>query len=370
MSEPMIRIESQRKEGIAVNHSQKESVKRNPVTAFFLLAIATCFATLFPAIYLVPHDAGVFGILGFYLGKIGVYSPVLAGILVTRIIQPGQHQRPFGRRLKISLPVWLIAVIINIASLKLTAPPTVPLAGLIVLSLPVALLPAWVISSAVSGSDGVKRMLATLVRPRGSIVYYLIALLTFPVIHIVGTGITNVLQGNPWLPQVNQLPNLSFTVLVTFFFVIFFAGGINEESGWRGFAQTRLQVRFSPLVTAFILWFFMVIWHIPNDILQYQHGGYLMVRIVLYVCITILFTWIYNRTDGSILAVVIFHASMNSMNPLMGILPITTAGNIMLIGFGILVVVWDRMWRRLPQNHPAVFQAVEPRTDDLSVATN
>jgi membrane protease YdiL (CAAX protease family) len=353
-----------------MNHTAREWVKRYPVTAFFLSAIGICFAALFPAIYLVPHDAGVFGILGFYLGKIGVYSPVLAGVFVTRMIQPGRRQSSFVRRLKLSLPVWFIALLINIASLKLTAPPSVPLAGLIILSVPVALLPAWVISSAVSGGDGVKRMLATLVRPRGSIVYYLIALLTFPVIHIVGTGITNVLQGNPWLPRVNQLPNLSFTVLVTFFFVIFFAGGINEESGWRGFAQTRLQARFSPLLTAFLMWFYMVIWHIPNDLLQYRQGGYLMVRIVLYAFITILFTWTYNRTNGSILAVVIFHASMNSMNPLMGILPITTAGKIMLIGFAILVVVWDRMWRRLPQNHPAVFQAVEPRTNGLSVAAN
>jgi membrane protease YdiL (CAAX protease family) len=104
----------------------------------------------------------------------------------------------------------------------------------------------------------------------------------------------------------------------------------------------------------------MVIWHIPNDLLQYQQGGYLMIRIVLYAFITILFTWIYNRTNGSILAVVIFHASMNSMNPLMGIFPITTAGNVILIGFAILVIVWDRMWRRLPNDHPAVYQEATP----------
>jgi membrane protease YdiL (CAAX protease family) len=339
-----------------VNHIAKEWVNGHPVTAFFLSAIAARFATLFPAIYLVPHDTGAFGILGFYLGKIGVYSPVLAGIFVTRTIQPGRSQSSFLCRLKFTLPAWFIALLISVADLKLTAPPSVPLAGLIVLSVPVSLLPAWVISSAVSGSDGVRRMLATLVRPRGNVVYYLVALLTFPIIHIVGTGITNALQGNPWLPQMNQLPGLSFTLLVTFLFVIFFAGGINEESGWRGFAQTRLQAKFSPLVMAFIMWFCMVIWHIPNDLLQYQQGGYLMIRIVLYACITILFTWTYNRTNGSILAVVIFHASMNSMNPLMGILPITTVGNIMLIGFAILVVIWDRMWRRLPKDHPAVYQ--------------
>jgi len=63
----------------------------------------------------------------------------------------------------------------------------------------------------------------------------------------------------------------------------------------------------------------------------------------------------YNRTDGSILAVAIFHASMNSMNPLMGIVPVILAGNIMLIIFAITVVLADHMWRKLPEDHPALY---------------
>jgi membrane protease YdiL (CAAX protease family) len=103
----------------------------------------------------------------------------------------------------------------------------------------------------------------------------------------------------------------------------------------------------------------MVIWHIPNDVVQYRDGGYLLVRIALYPFITILFGWIYNRTRGSILAPAIFHASMNSMNPLMGAFPITTAGNILLIGLTIVAVVSDRMWKKLPLDHPAAYYEQE-----------
>jgi membrane protease YdiL (CAAX protease family) len=225
-----------------------------------------------------------------------------------------------------------------------------------ILSLPVALLPAFVISSAFSGVDGVKQMLATLVRPRGSIFYYLVALLIFPVIHIVGTMITNIQSGKAWFPHVNQGADLAFTVFITFFSVLLFFGGINEESGWRGFAQKRMQSKYSPLVANLVLWILMVIWHIPNDIQQYQHGGYLQFRFALYPFITILFGWIYNRTRGSILAPAIFHASMNSMNPLMAIFPVATAGNILLISLAVAAIVSDRMWRRLPDGHPAVYQ--------------
>ena len=334
----------------------KEWIRRHPIEAFFIMAIAICYATLFPAIYFVPQDTTLGQILGYYLSRIGVYSPVLAGIFVSRIIKPDRQRVSFTRRLMISLPIWFIAVVINIANLKLSAPPGVPLIGLIILSLPVALLPAWIVSLAFSGTDGVRNMLSTLVKPKGKISYYLVALLTFPVLNIVGALITNIIEGRALFPEVSQGVDLVFTLFITFFSVLLFSGGINEEAGWRGFAQRRLQERYSPLVTVLILWFLMVIWHIPNDILQYQDGGYLLVRIGLYPFITILFTWIYNRTNGSILAPAIFHASMNSMNPLMGIFPMTTLGNILLVGFAIFAILYDRMWRKLPKNHPAVYQ--------------
>jgi hypothetical protein len=47
---------------------------------------------------------------------------------------------------------------------------------------------------------------------------------------------------------------------------------------------------------------------------------------------------------------------MNSMNPLMGTFPITTAGNILLVGLAVVVIIYDRMWRKLPSDHPAVHQ--------------
>ncbi len=334
----------------------EEWIRGHPIQAFFLLTIAMSFGLLFPVFLIISQEDMLGQILSLFLGRIGTFSPVLAGMFVARIIQPDRQRVSLTRRLSIFLPLCFIAVIIHTASLNLNAEPSTPLIALLVVSLPVALLPAFVISSAFSGADGVKKMLSTLVRPKGSIVYYLIALLTFPAIHIVGTGITNVLNGNAWLPQVSQGADLAFTILVTFFSVLFFTGGINEESGWRGFAQKRLQAKYSPLVACLMLWILMVIWHIPNDIVKYQLGDYLLMRIGLYPFITILFTWVYNRTNGSILAPAVFHASMNSINPLIGIFPITTAGNILLISFAIIVVVSDQMWRRLPESHPAVYQ--------------
>jgi len=40
---------------------------------------------------------------------------------------------------------------------------------------------------------------------------------------------------------------------------------------------------------------------------------------------------------------------------LMGIFPVTLASNIMLIIFAITVVLVDRMWHKLPRDHPAAY---------------
>jgi membrane protease YdiL (CAAX protease family) len=334
----------------------QELIKKNPIIAFFSVVIVISFAMLFSAIYFVPRDSTIGQILGYYIGCIGTYSPVLTAIFITRIIHPGRLQVPFTKKLTISLPVWLIALTLNIANLKHTAAPDASLIGLIILSLPVSLLPAWVITSAYSGSEGVKKMLKTLIKPGGQITYYLIALFTFPVLNIAGVLITNVWNGNALLPQISWEENLFLNICITFFSVLLFSGGLNEESGWRGFAQIRLHAKHSPLITALILWFFMVIWHIPNDIVQYQNGDYLLVRIGLYPFITILFSWIFIRTNGNIWPVAIFHASMNAMNPLMGIFHITTAGNVLLVVFTVVIVILDRMWLKLPKDHSSVYQ--------------
>ena len=75
----------------------------------------------------------------------------------------------------------------------------------------------------------------------------------------------------------------------------------------------------------------------------------------MYPFITILFGWIYNRAGGSILVPVLVHASMNSMNQLGDVLPMTTAGNVILIALTLVVILADRMWQKLPSAHPAVF---------------
>jgi membrane protease YdiL (CAAX protease family) len=175
------------------------------------------------------------------------------------------------------------------------------------------------------------------------------------VLYILGLAITQLLTGVPRLSSVQISPEILLATLITFASVFFYSGGINEEGGWRGFAQRRLQAKYSPLITNVLLWAYLVVVHIPNDIVQYRDGDYLVIRFGLYPFIIILFGWVYNRTRGSILAPALFHASMNSMNTLGAELPITIAGSVLLVLFAVFTVLYDRMWKKLPTDQPAVY---------------
>jgi CAAX protease family protein len=223
---------------------------------------------------------------------------------------------------------------------------------------PLAILPAFVVSGAFSDSTSLRSYLSSLVRPKGKLVWYLIALFSFPVIHVVGNLITQVAGNDSSAASQTMTPELFGVAFLTFLRVFFFTGGINEETGWRGFVLPRLQAKYNPLLAGLVLWLLHMIWELPGDLLTPGSTWSVLSRLVLMPCWSILFMWVYNRTEGSILAPVLFHASMNSMNPLMGVLPVSIAVTMLLIGWTVFAVVYDRMWQKLPLDNPVVYQAV------------
>lgn len=334
-----------------------EWMKAHPIVSFFALALALMYILAFPVVLLMNSmDHPPLQLLMLYAGRLCVYGPVLAGIFVTRWTLPSRTHTSTRARWVCFGIVWLLALGISALDLRRTiAEDALGWVPLLVLSIPIAILPAFVVSSAFSRVTSLREYLSTLVHPSGNVIWYVVALLTFPVLQILGLAITQILGAEPRLSDVHWSPGILLATLVTLASVFFYSGGINEEGGWRGFAQRRLQGKFSPLVSNLLLWVYLVVWHIPNDIIQYHDGGYLLIRIGLYPFITILFGWVYNRTRGSILAPALFHASMNSMNTLQTTLPGTSAGSVLLVLFAVFAVLYDRMWKKLPANHPAVY---------------
>ena len=342
-----------------------EWMKKSPIASFFILVLAMMYIIGFPVVYLMyligsSTDQPLLNLLTVYAGELAVYSPVLVGMFVTRRTLPDQSPTSARNRRFTFWIVWLVGLVVFALDVRQSTPEEmlgwIPL---LIISMPIALLPAFVLSSAFSRVTSLRDYLSTLVRPRGKWIWYLVALLTFPVINFLGLVITQLMTGENLFSGLYIPPGILLAALVTFARVFFFTGGINEEGGWRGFAQRRLQTNYSPLVANLLLWVCLVLWHIPNDIVNPPGGSesyYFLIRFGIYPFITILLGWVYNRTHGSILAPVLFHASMNTMDVLGTVLPGTNAGNVLLVLFAIFAILVDRMWKKLPSDHLAVYQ--------------
>jgi membrane protease YdiL (CAAX protease family) len=91
-------------------------------------------------------------------------------------------------------------------------------------------------------------------------------------------------------------------------------GGLSEEFGWRGYALPRLQSKFNATQASIILGLIEGLWHVPLVfwVGDARYGMSIPLLILWQMIATFYRTWIFNNTDGSILAAVLFHAMGNT----------------------------------------------------------
>ncbi len=91
--------------------------------------------------------------------------------------------------------------------------------------------------------------------------------------------------------------------------------GFGEEIGWRGFALPELQSRFSALASSVILTLFWAAWHWPLFLYRpgYMNMDFIGVVGWMLSLLTgsVLLTWIFNSTRGSVLACAVFHSAID-----------------------------------------------------------
>ena len=117
-------------------------------------------------------------------------------------------------------------------------------------------------------------------------------------------------------------------------------------AGVIGYAWPRLQSHFNALASSLILGFFWWLWHLPaifipgrfmtNNILVF------LALLVVIVLTSVLFTWVYNETEGSVLAVILLHTAMNwSMWLVMPSMQMDLATSGLMIAF-LAIALWAK----------------------------
>jgi membrane protease YdiL (CAAX protease family) len=104
----------------------------------------------------------------------------------------------------------------------------------------------------------------------------------------------------------------------------FIANG--EEIGWRGYVLPRLQAKYGALTSALILGVIWGFWHLPKYLTHWDTVAFawFMVHTTM---VSVLYTWLYNGTKGSLLLVTLFHAASNATGVFMPMANTVSSGN-------------------------------------------
>jgi membrane protease YdiL (CAAX protease family) len=149
--------------------------------------------------------------------------------------------------------------------------------------------------------------------------WYLVIFLFVPVLMSV-TACLDILSGGSAEPfKQAARPFLSSPLsIIPYALVTMFIGPFPEELGWRGYVLDRLQTKFNALLSGLILGVVWALWHVPlffiKDTYQYNQGAWsewFWLFMIGIIPLSVIFTWIFNNTNRSTLAVILFHFMVN-----------------------------------------------------------
>jgi membrane protease YdiL (CAAX protease family) len=123
---------------------------------------------------------------------------------------------------------------------------------------------------------------------------------------------------------------------------LLYTAPLGEELGWRGFALPLLLDRFSPVTASLVLGAVWGVWHLPSFFASGlpQSVATLPAFLVAAPLLSIVATWLFIRSGGSVVVSILLHYSVNFSLELLG-LPIP-ALTLVLVVFAVLVVALDR----------------------------
>lgn len=102
-----------------------------------------------------------------------------------------------------------------------------------------------------------------------------------------------------------------FLTRLTMLLPLLILGALSEELGWRGYALERLQTRWNALVSSLILGVIWSLWHLPLFYIvgtsQYLYDLSFLGFLVGTTTTSILYTWTFSNTRGSIWSAVFLH---------------------------------------------------------------
>jgi membrane protease YdiL (CAAX protease family) len=221
---------------------------------------------------------------------------------------------------------------ISVATLAI--PARTPLGALLVLlgAFAPGLVALWLTAQA-EGAPGVRALLGRILRWRVAAQWYLFAAgyiaaikLAVALVHRVAIGAWPPFGHEPW-----------YLILAAIVVSTPFQAG--EEIGWRGYVLPRLAVRFGLARASLLLGVIWACWHLPQFFILESdtYGQSFFVFGLQVTALSVAIAWLYARTNGSLLLVMLMHAAVNNSKD---IVPSAVPGATNTLGFSASLVAW------------------------------
>jgi len=176
------------------------------------------------------------------------------------------------------------------------------------------MLAAIVVIAVTTGRAGFRDLLSGLARWRLRLRWWLVAISPVAVFLLTLAALLFTGQSFPGATDLLQQFGGSSGAAVFVFVLATVATSAGEEIGWRGYALPQLQIRFRPLPASLVLALLWWLWHVEFFVIDYLPLTQFPAYLIEVAAITIILTWLYNRSGGSILLVVVFHAAYNGVS--------------------------------------------------------
>jgi membrane protease YdiL (CAAX protease family) len=219
-----------------------------------------------------------------------------------------------------AISMYVLASILGVGMLSPIIAGVVPTDSIVLLIAAYsASLAGVILTVIVSGKTGLREMFGRLGIWRVGIGWWAFALFALVPMYLGGMVLGNLFIGSSL--DLSHVPPL-YMFIPLFIMKFFIDAGFGEELGWRGFLLPRMQARHNALVSSIIVGTVWGVWHLPFFIIDLDFPPYYelgqaygvipsLIGYIIFFMIpwSILYTWVYNNTKGSLLLAFVFHSS-------------------------------------------------------------
>jgi membrane protease YdiL (CAAX protease family) len=199
-------------------------------------------------------------------------------------------------------------------------------------------LAGFAVVAIVSTGTGLREWAARCLDWRVGWRWFVLAFVLPPAVMLTALAIHGLLGGAmPASPVVDQIP----LAILNFGLVLVVGGPLGEEFGWRGYALPVLAAKVGWRSASLIIGAIWGVWHLPLFFMDSSAQSHMPMPVFMLNILagSVVFAWLFERTQRSVLPVLVLHTSLNAWTSIGGIIPTAATGRPFVLTTGLMVLI-------------------------------